>query len=96
MGGWALFSTGMGGFNLPLWMDIRPAFFSFFSLFPRPHLGSSPSPACSDPPRTGTPSMVDLPLVLTMLTEVASAMLYLHNGGIIHCDLKPENILLKV
>ena len=40
--------------------------------------------------------MVDLPLVLTMLTEVASAMLYLHNGGIIHCDLKPENILLKV
>ena len=39
---------------------------------------------------------VDFPLVLSMLLEVASALLYLHNGGFIHCDLKPENILLKV
>jgi serine/threonine protein kinase len=39
---------------------------------------------------------VDLPFVLAMLIEVATALQYLHASGFIHCDLKPENILLKV
>ncbi len=43
-----------------------------------------------------SPQQVDMPLVIAMLVEVATAMLYLHNGGFVHCDLKPENILLKV
>ncbi|GAX73010.1 hypothetical protein CEUSTIGMA_g462.t1 [Chlamydomonas eustigma] len=39
---------------------------------------------------------VDIPFVLAMLIEVATAVQYLHASGFIHCDLKPENILLKV
>ena len=35
-------------------------------------------------------------MIVTTLMEVATAMLYLHASGFIHCDLKPENILLKV
>ena len=38
----------------------------------------------------------NLPLILSVLGDVASAMVYLQRSGFIHLDLKPENILLKV
>jgi serine/threonine protein kinase len=38
---------------------------------------------------------MNMDTILSILVAIASAMLYLHNNGLIHCDLKPENILLK-
>lgn len=42
------------------------------------------------PPRVALPVGTILPFVLQM----ASALQYVHNQGLIHCDVKPENMLL--
>ncbi|KAG1665619.1 hypothetical protein FOA52_011450 [Chlamydomonas sp. UWO 241] len=39
--------------------------------------------------------MVDLPLVLSLLIQIASAMTYMHSHNFVHCDLKPCNVLLR-
>jgi len=33
-------------------------------------------------------------IILPFVTQMASALQYVHNHGLIHCDVKPENMLL--
>ncbi|MEW5320216.1 MAG: hypothetical protein WDW38_011305, partial [Sanguina aurantia] len=58
----------------------------FSRLFPPLQAGDS----CDSDPRNQ-----DMASLLTTLTEIATAMVYLHLQGLVHCDLKPGNILLK-
>jgi serine/threonine protein kinase len=39
--------------------------------------------------------MPNLSSICSVLLEIASALMHIHQHGIIHCDLKPQNVLLK-
>lgn len=68
---------------------------------PAPHCADALSAlqrsrSCYGDPTAAVHSAPNLPLILSVLVDVASAMVYLQRNGFIHLDLKPENILLKV
>lgn len=39
--------------------------------------------------------MPNISSVCSVLLEISSALMHIHQHGIIHCDLKPQNVLLK-